>query len=225
MNPASSERARRDLENMGVEVILDTMVTEVSERGVKAGNLDIRSRNVIWAAGVKAHPLGEKLGVELDRGGRVPVGPDLSLPGHPEVFVIGDLASAALGPGREGKVPGVAQGAIQEGRYVASLISALARGMDRSRVRPFAYRDKGTMATIGRSRAVADFGSRCLGGLVAWLLWGLVHVMFLIGFRNRVVTMLSWVQSYFFFARGSRLITGERRLNLVRPVEDPAPKA
>ena len=217
MHPKSSDGAKAQLERMGVEVLVGQKVTEITPLGVHVGDGFIASRNVIWGAGIRAHPLGETLGQPKGPGGRVPVGPDLTLPGQPNVFVVGDLA-AVKDLKNSGLVPGVAQGAIQMGRYAARSIQADVAG--RKRPGPFAYHDKGTMATIGRSRAVADIGGWHPKGLLAWLAWSLVHVAVLIGFRNRVVTLLSWIQSYFFFHRGSRLIVGNRSVDLVKPMGD-----
>ena len=158
---------------------------------------------MIWGAGVMASPAGAWLGVPTDRAGRVPVGPDLTAPGHPEVFVLGDTAAAAGPDGRP--LPGVAPVAKQQGEYVARLLRARAAGRD---IGPFRYRDYGSLATIGRKRAVAEFGRLRVTGLSAWLLWGVAHVWFLIGFRNRAAVALSWIWSYLTFQRGARLITG-----------------
>jgi NADH dehydrogenase len=155
----------------------------------------IDSATVLWAAGVKASPLGEMLGVELDRAGRVPVEADLSLPGHPDVFVAGDLATV---PG----VPGVAPAAMQMGRHIAREIESGERT-------PFRYRNKGSLATIGRARGVADFGKIRFGGFLAWFAWLAVHIFYLIGFRNRILVFISWAWSYVSFRRGARIITGQ----------------
>ena len=166
------------------------------------GTRRILARTVLWAAGVAASPLGATLGVERDRAGRVPVRPDLSLPGRPDVFVIGDLASVA----QDGKpVPGVAPAAKQMGAYVARVIRARIAG--RPDPAPFRYRHLGSLATVGRKSAVADFGWMRLHGAPAWWLWGLVHVGFLVGLRNRVSVMLDWFWSYLTYRSGTRLIT------------------
>jgi NADH dehydrogenase len=208
-----SDRARRDLEALGVEVRLSSLVTDVDEHGVLVGEARIDAANVFWAAGVRASPLGATLGAPLDGQGRVLVEPDLSLPGHPEVLVIGDLAHLVDGGGR--LVPGVAPAAIQMARHAAGVIASTVRGRPR---RPaFVYRDKGMLATIGRARAVGRVGRLKLAGLVAWLAWALVHVLFLIGFRNRLVVLLRWAWAYLVFARGARLVTGPDDLALRRP--------
>jgi len=211
-----SARAKKDLEALGVEVILGARVGEVTERSVSiklahGEPLVIATRQVIWAAGVKASELGAALGVPLDPGGRVKVNADLSVPGHPEVFVLGDLASY-VDPVLNRPVPGVAQGAIQMGTFAGKIIeneilssAELKRG---SRTEVFNYNDKGSMATIGRGKAVATIGRWSFGGLFAWILWAVIHVFFLVGFRNRLGTLVQWVWTYFFFERGVRLITG-----------------
>jgi NADH dehydrogenase len=190
-------------------------VTGVDARGVTvtAGGREERigARTVLWAAGVRASSLAASLGVPRDASGRVEVLPDLSIPGHPEVFVIGDLARMVMADGSE--VPGVAQGALQGGRHVAKLIAAEAGGAARGRgergERPaFRYRDKGNMATIGRAEAVVVTKHFARHGLLAWLLWWAVHIAFLVGFRNRVLVMFHWAWSWLTFKRGARLITG-----------------
>lgn len=199
-----SAKAQGQLERLGVEVQCGALVTEIDERGVHVGEQRIAARTVLWAAGVAASPLASSLGVPLDNAGRVKVEADLSLPGHPEAFVIGDLAAV----GSAGKeVPGVAPAAIQEGQHTARNI---ARALRQQPGRPFCYRDKGSLATIGRAAAVADFGKVGFGGWPAWAAWMLVHIFFLIGFRSRVFVMLSWFWSYVTFGRGARLITGHR---------------
>jgi NADH:ubiquinone reductase (H+-translocating) len=194
-----SRSAHRQLETLGVEVLTGAMVEEIDPGGVTlTDGHRIDAGLVLWAAGVQASSLGEMLGVETDRSGRVPVQDDLSIPDHPEVFVTGDLATV---PG----VPGVAPAAMQMGRHAARMIYADIAGGARS---SFAYRDKGSLATIGRARAVADFGRIRFGGLVAWLSWLAIHIFFLIGFRNRVLVLISWAWSYLTFRRGARIITG-----------------
>jgi NADH dehydrogenase len=204
--PAYSEKlsraALRQLERLGVEVRTGTKVTGIDEGGVSLGGERLAARTVLWAAGVAASPLARALGAPLDRAGRVRVNADLSVPGHPEIFVAGDLAS--LETGRGGLVPGVAPAAVQEGRHAARNVLRALRGEP---TLPFRYRDKGLMATIGRAAAVARIGRLELSGLVAWLAWLLVHVFFLIGFRNRVAVILQWAWSYLTFKRGARLIT------------------
>jgi NADH dehydrogenase len=218
------ERAKRDLESMGVEVRLDARVTAVTPEGVRIGGAPdgtggefIAVRNVLWAAGVQASPVGRTLGVPVDRSGRVIVGPDLSVPGHPEVMVAGDLALAkSADTGAE--VPGVAQGGIQMGRFAGRVIAAeLAGRSDPSRRPSFVYHDKGTMATIGRARAVAVIGGLKFAGVLAWLLWAAIHITFLIGFRDRVVVLLNWVWNWVVFSRDARLITGDAHLDIAEP--------
>jgi NADH dehydrogenase len=208
--PDLSEKARRQLERLGVEVRTDAMVTRIEPDAVFVGDERIDADNVFWAAGVLASPLGARLGAPLDRAGRVVVEPDLSLPGHPEVFVIGDLAHA-----REdgGTVPGVAQGAMQGGAHAARQIALDLAGKPR---RPFRYWNKGNLATIGRAAAVADFGRIHVSGFPAWFVWVFVHILYLIGFRNRLVVMIQWAWAYLTYQRGIRLITGKPRLNLER---------
>jgi NADH dehydrogenase len=203
-----SEAAKRSLENRHVEVRVDTLVTGMDERSVTvkgpAGEERIGTRTVLWAAGVQASPLARSLGAPLDRSGRVIVEPDLSIPGHPEVFVIGDLAKMTS-DGAE--VPGVAQGALQGGKHVAKIIASEARGKP---ARPaFGYRDKGNMATIGRAEAVIATKHFAKHGLLAWMLWWVVHIFFLVGFRNRLFMMFHWAWSWLTYKRGARLITGD----------------
>jgi NADH dehydrogenase len=220
--PELSDRAKRDLEAMGVEVRLNCRVTNVRPGAVEInGTETLGVRNVLWAAGVKANPLTGalgKAGVPLDRAGRVLVRPDLSVPGFPTVFVVGDLAAVRSG-GDGPEVPGVAQGAMQMGRYVGEMVAReLAGRATPADRRPFVYRDKGLMATIGRARAVALVKGMRFGGLVAWLLWGAIHVAFLIGFRNRFVVMMSWVWNWLVFSRDARLITGDSSVEIKQPV-------
>ncbi len=201
--PELSEKAAAQLARLGVEVRTETMVTSIDETGVafKADRLD--ARTVLWAAGVAASPLARSLGVPLDRAGRVLVERDLTIPGHPEVFVIGDLAVLE----QDGKpVTGLAAVAVQEGPHAARNILHAVRAEP---LEPFHYTDKGILATIGRAAAVASFGRVKVSGLVAWLLWLFVHIFLLIGFRNRFVVMFSWAWTYFTYERGARLITGE----------------
>ncbi|KAA0215883.1 MAG: NAD(P)/FAD-dependent oxidoreductase [Leptolyngbya sp. PLA3] len=205
-----SARAQRDLESIGVEVRTNTRVTDISPEGAMVGDALIGSRHVIWAAGVRASSLTAQLPCERDRSGRVLVGPDLCVPGHPEVFVLGDIARV-VDPKTGLEVPGVAPAAMQMGRYAARQIDREARGVQTPAERPaFVYRDKGLLATIGRGKAVAAIGKSRFAGLPAWLLWALVHVYFLINFRNRLSVMLGWAWAYLFFERGARLITGQR---------------
>lgn len=227
--PALSGRARRDLEEMGVEVVLNTKVVDVQPGRLTVETADgeerIEAANVIWAAGVRGVRLGETLGAELDSGRRVIVGDDLTVPGHPEVFVVGDLARR-VDPVTHEPVPGVAQGAIQMGRFagetIAAEIRALSRGQPVPERRDFVYRDKGSMATIGRNRAIADIRGLRFGGFPAFLAWAFIHVLSLIGFRRRLIVMLEWIWIYLTFGRGVRLITGEDQVpKPVRPPPDP----
>jgi NADH dehydrogenase len=212
-HPSSSRRALEQLKELGVEVRLGQPVTAVHADGVEVGGERLRSHNVIWAAGVRAAALVGTLGVAPGPGGRVPVQPDCSLPGHPNVFVIGD--AAYLVDAKTGRaVPGVSQGALQMGRYVARIISEeTTQGTSAARTRGFHYKDLGAMATIGKSRAVVEIGRLRFGGFLAWLAWMFLHVSVLIGFRNRLVVMLSWIYGYAFSRRGSRLITRSARLS------------
>jgi NADH dehydrogenase len=199
-----STRAAAALREKGVEVRTGAVVTRIEPDAVYVGSDRIPTRNVMWAAGVTASPVGRALGVETDRVGRVHVQPDLSIPGHPEVFVIGDLA---LLNGADGKpLPGVAQVAMQMGAHAAGNIGATLDGLPRD---AFRYHDKGSLATIGRRVAVFQKGRTKLFGWIAWLLWLFVHVYALIGFRNRVTVMVQWAWSYLTWQRGARLITGD----------------
>jgi NADH dehydrogenase len=219
-DPALSDAARRSLEQLGVEVRLGSGVTDCDCTRVSIGTERIETRTIVWAAGVKASPAAEWLAVASDRVGRVKVGADLSVPGHPDVFVIGDAACAT---GADGKpLPGVAPVAKQQGEYVADLLIARAAG---KAVAPFRYRDAGSLATIGRKRAVAQLGAVKLSGFAAWLLWSLAHIYFLIGFRNRLVVTMNWCWSYLTFQRGTRLITGisGSRIEDIMPAVMPAP--
>jgi NADH dehydrogenase len=197
-------RAVKDLAKLGVEVLTGTPVEEIDADGVRIGQERIPSRTVIWAAGVKADRISERLGVELDRSGRVKVGPDLSIPGHPDVFVVGDLAHFEMENGQ--LLPGLAPAAIQAGKATAKNILASLHGRPR---KPFHYFDKGTMATIGKRKAIAQTGRLKLTGYLAWLAWLLIHILYLVGFRNRIAVLLEWAWSYIFSRRGSRLITSD----------------
>ena len=199
-----SAKAQASLEKMGVEVLTKSMVTSVLPDAVRIGERQIQTMTTVWAAGVQASPLARSLGAPLDRAGRVLVGPDLTIPGHPEAFVIGDLA-AFLHPGGK-PLPGVAPVAIQQGRHAARNIVRARQGKP---LEPFHYLDKGSLATIGRAAAVADFGRIRLSGFFAWLAWLVVHIFFLIGFRNRFVVMIDWAWAYFAYHRAARLITGD----------------
>jgi NADH dehydrogenase len=198
--------ARRALAGMGVEVLTDTRIEAIDADGVVANGRRIPARTVIWCAGVKATPVGAWLGVPTTRNGAVEVLPDLSVAEAPEIFVIGDAASVAGPEGRP--LPGLAPVAKQQGEYVADLIARRVRGAPAPG--PFAYRDWGSMATIGRSAAVAEIGGARFTGVAAWLLWGLVHITYLIGFRNRVVVTVNWIWAWMTYAKGARLITGVR---------------
>ena len=202
-DPTLSEAARRSLQQLGVEVRLGAAVTDCSCEGVSLGGERVEARTVMWAAGVMASPAGNWLGAQTDRAGRVKVAADLSVPGHPDVFVIGDTALALDEHGKP--LPGVAPVAKQQGKYVADLLMARARGNE---MLPFRYGDFGAMATIGRKRAIAQIGRLKTSGLVAWVLWSVAHIYFLIGFRNRLAVATNWAWNYLTFQRGTRLITG-----------------
>lgn len=198
---ALCQKARWQLKKLGVEVRTGTRVTHIDEAGVSIGDERILARTVLWAAGVAASPLGKSLGAPTDRAGRVEVMPDLSIPGHPNVYVIGDLALLK----QDGApIPGVAPAAIQQGKHTAANIRRSARGEP---TLAFRYVDKGSLATIGRASAVADFGAFTLSGFFAWIAWFAIHIFFLIGFRNRFVVFFQWAWSYLTYERGARLIT------------------
>jgi NADH:ubiquinone reductase (H+-translocating) len=200
-----SESARRQLFDIGVDVRVSTLVEKVSEEGVVIkGGEKIAARTVIWAAGNVASPLGASLGVPLDRQGRVIVKEDCSIPGHHDVFVIGDMAHFAPGGG-ENPLPALSPVAMQQGRHVAKQIRILLAGGWTQR---YEYFDKGTMATIGRNKAVADAGFMRFTGFIAWLAWLFVHLIFLVGFRNKILVVMNWFWAYITFGRGARLITG-----------------
>ncbi|MEX2110242.1 MAG: NAD(P)/FAD-dependent oxidoreductase [Gemmatimonadaceae bacterium] len=205
-----ARRAARDLMDLGVEVRVGSTVTKVERDGVCIGDEKIRARTAFWAAGNKASVLGAFLGAPLDRAGRVEVNPDLSVPGHPEIFAVGDLA-VIVQDGR--MVPGVAPAANQEGAAAAKNIL---RDLRRQPRKNFRYFNKGDLATIGRSRAIADFGKVKFAGRLAWLLWLFIHIMYLVGFRNRLSVLLQWAYAYFTYQRGVRLITDVERY---KPVE------
>ena len=209
-----SRSAQEQLERLGVEVRTSILVTHVEAGLVGFGDTKLKAAVIIWAAGVAASPLGKKLGAPTDRAGRVLVQPDLSLPGHPEIFVIGDLATLK---DKNGKLlPGVAPTAIQQGRYVAKLIRREIESADspakKPSRKPFHYWDKGSLATIGRAAAIAEFGKIHISGFIAWLSWLFVHIFFLIGFRNRLLVLIQWAWSYFTYERSARLITGSTYL-------------
>jgi NADH dehydrogenase len=191
---------------MGIEIRTGVRVTGIDSTGVALGADRIESSTVLWAAGVRASPLIAALGVATDRAGRVPVEPDCALPGHPETFCIGD-AALFIPAGASLPLPGTSPVAMQQGRFVAR---AIRRAIDGEARETFAYVDKGSMATIGRSRAVAEIGRIRLGGLLAWMAWLVVHIFYLIDFRNRILVLVDWAWSYFTYQRGSRLITGHR---------------
>lgn len=203
-----SASAKQQIEALGVQVRLNTRVTAIRDGEVELNGETIRAGNIVWAAGVAAVPLTRSLGVELDRAGRIKVRPDFSLPDQPRVFAIGDIATLVDAKGVP--VPGVAQGAIQPGAFVAKIIARELRdGPVEPAARPaFAYWDKGNMATIGRTHAIAQIGRLQLTGLTAWLAWLALHLFFLIGFRNRISVLLQWMYSYFSYKRGARIIMG-----------------
>jgi NADH dehydrogenase len=203
--PELSERARLQLERLGVTVWLGRRVSGIDKGGVQLGAERLEARTVIWCAGVAGSALGATLGVPLDRAGRVIVEPDLSVPGHPEVQVVGDLA---LLPSHQPPVPGVAPAAKQMGRHAARNILATLAGKP---ARPFRYRDYGQLATIGRSAAVAMFGRIRIWGWLAWVAWLTAHIYFLIGFRNRLVVLIDWAWAYWTFERSARIVIGEGR--------------
>ena len=197
--------AVHSLERMGVEVLLDTPIEAIDDVGVTAKGRRIEAANIIWCAGVEASPIARWLDVPAAKSGRVQVAPDLSVPGHPEIFVIGDAAFATGSNGEP--LPGLAPVAKQQGHYVGELITRRARGDPV--LPPFRYRDEGALATIGRHSAIADFGWVRLTGWLAWVIWGIVHIFFLIGFRNRASVFLNWVWAWVTYGRGARLITGD----------------
>ena len=199
-----SEKARRQLEKLGVEVVTGTPISDITDDGYRLGDTFVPAKTVVWAAGVAASPLARTLGVSLDRAGRVPVKPDLSVAGHPDIFVAGDLA-AVTSDGRP--VPGVAPAAKQMGRHVAQVLRARLDG--RASPGDFRYQDYGNLATIGRMAAVVDFGRLKFSGLLAWWFWLTAHVFFLIGFRNRLVVLLNWCWAYWSYQRGARIILGK----------------
>jgi NADH dehydrogenase len=210
--PDLSDRAERSLRKIGVEVRCGAKVTRITPEAVELGDERISTRTALWAAGVTPSPLARGLGVPLDRVGRVLVAPDLSVPGHPEVFVIGDLATLPDASGRP--LPGLAPVAIQQGIAVAKNVRLTAAGKPRL---PFQYRDRGTMATVGRAAGVGVVRGVHLGGFPGWLAWLFVHITYLIGFRNRLLVLLQWAWSYLTYSRGARLITGA-----TPPKADPA---
>ncbi|HUK47156.1 MAG TPA: NAD(P)/FAD-dependent oxidoreductase, partial [Terriglobales bacterium] len=205
--PDLSKSAVRQLEKLTVKVRESAMVTKITPGAVWIGEERLPATVILWAAGVAASSLGRKLGAPVDRAGRVMVNPDLTIPEHPEVFVIGDLATLKDEHGRP--LPGVAPVALQEGRYVAKMI---ARDLKNSPRENFHYLDKGSLATIGRAAAVAEIRDVHISGYFAWLAWLFIHIFFLIGFRNRIIVLLQWAWSYVTYERGARLITGDTSL-------------
>lgn len=214
-----SESTQEQLERLGVEVRTATRVKDITSKRVELTTGEIiHAENIIWAAGVAASPLTKKLGVELDKSGRIKVNPDLSVPNHPEVFAIGDMALVFNPDGLQ--VPGVSPAAMQMARHVARVIQNelnFSHRIDRPR---FKYWDKGTMATIGRSAAVAKIGNLEFSGFFAWLAWLFVHLIFLVGFRNKISVLMSWAYSYFTYKRGSRIITGLQEEDAVEKLGD-----
>jgi len=200
--PDLSEKARQQLERLGVTVWLGRRVTGIDAHGVQLGGDRLEARTIVWCAGVAASPLGATLGVPLERGGRVIVEPDLSVPGHAEIQVVGDLAHI---PAHSPPVPGVAPAAKQMGRHAARNLRASLAGRP---TKPFRYRDYGQLATIGRSKAVAMFGRVHVWGWLAWIAWLTAHIYFLIGFRNRLVVLIDWAWAYWTFERSARIVTG-----------------
>ena len=197
-------KATRDLENLGVQVWTASLVTGVDQDGVQIGRERVESSTVLWAAGVQASRLGKQLGVETDRLGRIVVTPELSIREHPEVFVAGDQAFFAHGT--KGALPGIAPVALQQGRAIAKNILREIRGKSRL---PFRYLDKGQLATIGRSKAIVEIGRLRCGGFFAWLAWLVIHIYYLIGFKNRLFVIMQWAWSFFSFQRGARLIVSK----------------
>jgi NADH dehydrogenase len=204
-------KAAAELERLGVQVRTGAAVTAVGDGFVQIGAERLEAGTILWTAGVAASGLARSLGVPLDRAGRVPVEPDLTVPGHPEIFVIGDLAALADAAGK--LLPGVAQVAIQQGRHAAGNIEAVRPGEPR---RAFRYRDPGNLAVLGRAAAIADLGRIRLSGFPAWLFWCFVHILYLIGFRNRFIVLFEWAWAYLTWQRGARLITGELDASLGR---------
>jgi NADH dehydrogenase len=207
--PSLSDKAKTQLESLGVTVWTGMHVKDIRAGEIVLPNETLRAENIIWAAGVSASPLGPQLGAETDRAGRVKVLPDLSIPGHPEVRVLGDMISLTDPKGQV--VPGVSPAAMQTGSYVARSIAKEIRAGATTAPNqrpPFVYFDKGTMATIGRSRAVAKIGKLQFSGILAWMAWLFVHLIFLIGFRNKISVLISWTYSYLTFKRGARVIYG-----------------
>lgn len=214
--PELSARAKLELRRLGVEVREQTMVTQIRPDSVSAAGWTIPTRTVVWAAGNTASPLTRTLGAPLDSQGRVLVEPDCTVPGHPNLFVLGDAAAFRGADGNT--LPGVCPVAIQMGQYAGRAIRRDLAGQARA---PFRYWDKGQLAVIGRGHAVADIGRLHFGGFLAWLAWIFVHIFFLIGFRNRVLVLFEWGWSYFTYQRGARILTGEPTAS--HPVALPKP--
>jgi NADH dehydrogenase len=209
LTPDLSASAQRQLKHLGVHVRVNTHVKSITENCVELdGGEIIHAANIFWTAGVSANPLTKKLGAELDRSGRIKVNVDLSLPGHTDVFAVGDIA---LVNGPNGKpVPGVSPAAMQMAQHVAKIIEAELHSPGNAPRPPFKYHDKGTMATIGRSAAVAEIGRFHFSGFLAWMAWLLVHLVFLVGFRNKLMVLLQWFYSYITYKRGARIVVGSR---------------
>jgi len=203
-----SQKAKEDLEKLGVKVLLNTRVTELTKNSVKLNGKEIHAATIIWAAGNKANPLIQQLNCELDKIGRAVVSPYLHLKDDENVFVIGD--AAAVFDEKGNTLPGVSPVAITEGRYVAKFIL---RKLKNKKIKPYRYFDKGSLATIGKAKAVADFGWIRFSGFFAWLLWVFVHIFFLIGFKNRFIVMIEWIFAYFTYQKSARLIVSEKKLN------------
>jgi NADH dehydrogenase len=201
---SQSNRAVRDLERLGVQVWTSSAVTMIDADGVGVGKDRLRAATVLWAAGVRASPLGKLAGLQVDRQGRVLISADLSVPGHPNVFVAGDQSVFFQQTGRP--LPGTAPVAMQQGTYIARTILAEKKGEPR---RPFHFVDKGQMATIGRSKAIVEIGAFKLNGWIAWVTWLTVHIYYLTGFKNRLLVVVQWAWSYLTFGRGARLIVGK----------------
>lgn len=203
MTPELSKEAMRELSELGVEVRVNTKVSEINENGIMAGDDFIKTQTILWAAGVAANPINKKLDTELDRQGRIIVKEDLSLPNHPEIFAVGDQAHYKWGENSM-PLPGLAPVAMQEGRFVAKVIRK--KIMNQAPPEVFKYVDKGQMATVGRSRAVAMYKGLSFSGFIAWAAWLIVHIYYLIGFKNRIFVLFQWAWTYFTFRRGARLI-------------------
>jgi len=212
-----SRRTQQMLEARGVEVRTNALVTAIDDKGVVAGGKRIDAGTVFWAAGVKPSPLGRTLGAPLDRAGRVLVEPDLTVPGHPEIFVVGDLAAMRS---NDDWVPGVAQGAIQSGRYAARAVLDRLAGLTPA---PFRYKDLGILATIGRTAAVAVVGRRHFAGFFAWVLWLTIHILWLIGFRNRLVVLVDWAWAYLTFHGNARVILTNPETVVATPAPEREP--